>query len=71
MESAVNAVTTVRFTASPKKFDVSCSGCNVNDLCLTQGMHVDDMRRFENVVYHVTYPRLLRAAVTTVRDRRR
>jgi CRP/FNR family transcriptional regulator len=45
------AVTTIRASATPKKFEVTCSGCNMREMCLTQGMHADDMRLFENVVY--------------------
>jgi len=45
------AVTTIRASATPKKFEVTCSGCNMRELCLTQGMQPDDMRLFENVVY--------------------
>ena len=45
------AVTTIRASATPKKFEVTCSGCNMRELCLTQGMQADDMRLFENVVY--------------------
>lgn len=45
------AVTAVQSAATPKKFEVTCSGCNMREMCLTQGMHAEDMRRFENVVY--------------------
>jgi len=45
------AVTVIRSAATPKKFEVSCSGCNMKEMCLTQGMQAEDMRRFENVVY--------------------
>ena len=45
------AVTAIRSDATPKKFEVTCSGCNMREMCLTQGMQADDMRLFENVVY--------------------
>ena len=45
------AVTAIRSDATPKKFEVTCSGCNMREMCLTQGMQAEDMRRFENVVY--------------------
>jgi CRP/FNR family transcriptional regulator len=45
------AVTAIHCAATPKKFEVTCSGCNMRELCLTQGMQADDMRLFENVVY--------------------
>ena len=45
------AVTAVTPAATPKKFEVTCSGCNMREMCLTQGMHAEDMERFENVVY--------------------
>ena len=45
------AVTAIKSAATPKKFEVTCSGCNMRELCLTQGMQANDMRLFENVVY--------------------
>jgi len=45
------AVTAINSAATPKKFEVTCSGCNMRELCLTQGMQAADMQRFENVVY--------------------
>ena len=45
------AITAIHSAATPKKFEVTCSGCNMREMCLTQGMQADDMRRFENVVY--------------------
>ena len=45
------AVTAITPAATPKKFEVTCSGCNMREMCLTQGMQADDMRLFENVVY--------------------
>ena len=45
------AVTAITPAATPKKFEVTCSDCNMREMCLTQGMQADDMRLFENVVY--------------------
>ena len=45
------AVTAIKPAATPKKFEVTCSDCNMREMCLTQGMQADDMRLFENVVY--------------------
>jgi CRP/FNR family transcriptional regulator len=45
------AVTAIKSAAAPKKFEVTCSGCNMRELCLTQGLQAADMRLFENVVY--------------------
>jgi len=45
------AVTAIHSADTPKKFEVTCSGCNMRELCLTQGMQAGDMQLFENVVY--------------------
>jgi CRP/FNR family transcriptional regulator len=45
------AVTAIKSTAAAKKFEVTCSGCNMREMCLAQGLQADDMRLFENVVY--------------------
>jgi CRP/FNR family transcriptional regulator len=45
------AVTAISTAATPNKFEVTCSGCNMREMCLTQGMQAGDMRLFENVVY--------------------
>jgi len=45
------AVTTIRSAAAPKKFEVTCSSCNLRELCLPQGLGATDIARFENVVY--------------------
>jgi len=37
--------------SSTKKFDVSCSSCNLRELCLPTGMNPEEMRRVEHVVY--------------------
>src|SRR6185436_4957272 len=48
---AMYAVTAIRSAATPKKFEVTCTGCNMKEMCLTGGMQAEDMRLFENVVY--------------------
>ena len=45
------AVTAVKSAAAPKKFEVTCSGCNMRELCLPQGLTAGDTELFENVVY--------------------
>jgi CRP/FNR family transcriptional regulator len=34
-----------------QKFEVTCSGCNLRELCLPGGVHADDLDRVENMVY--------------------
>jgi CRP/FNR family transcriptional regulator len=36
---------------NPKKFEVTCSSCNLRELCLPGGLCMDDLRRVENIVY--------------------
>jgi len=45
------AITAIQAAATPNKFEVTCSGCNMRELCLPQGLAAEDTRRFENVVY--------------------
>jgi len=45
------AVTAIHSAAAPKKFEVTCSSCNMRELCLPQGMADADMASFEKVVY--------------------
>ena len=45
------AVTAIQSADTPRKYEVTCSGCNLREMCLPQGMQADDMRLFENVVY--------------------
>src|SRR5688572_11763678 len=35
----------------PKKFEVTCSSCNLRELCLPGGVCLEDMPRVENIVY--------------------
>lgn len=34
-----------------RKFEVTCSNCNLRELCLPKGLHEDELRRIEQVVY--------------------
>jgi CRP/FNR family transcriptional regulator, anaerobic regulatory protein len=36
---------------SPKKFEVTCSSCNLRELCLPGGVCIEDLQRVENIVY--------------------
>jgi CRP/FNR family transcriptional regulator len=36
---------------SPRKFEVTCSSCNLRELCLPGGLCMDDLARVENIVY--------------------
>jgi CRP/FNR family transcriptional regulator len=45
------AVTAVKPAAAPRKFEVTCSGCNMREMCLPGGLHAEDLARMENVVY--------------------
>ena len=36
---------------APRKFEVTCSSCNLRELCLPGGVCQDDLRRVENIVY--------------------
>src|SRR5205814_2564835 len=34
-----------------RKFEVTCSSCNLREMCLPAGLCVEDMERVQNVVY--------------------
>ncbi len=36
---------------APRKFEVTCSNCNLRELCLPKGLDAADMRRVEQLVY--------------------
>jgi CRP/FNR family transcriptional regulator len=36
---------------APRRLEITCSGCNVRELCLPQGLDSEDLRRIEQVVY--------------------
>jgi CRP/FNR family transcriptional regulator len=41
----------VHATPAPRKFEVTCSNCNLRELCLPGGLCVEDLERVENMVY--------------------
>jgi CRP/FNR family transcriptional regulator len=47
----MHAVTAIHPIAAPRKFEVTCSSCNLRELCLPAGLSPDDLERIENVVY--------------------
>jgi CRP/FNR family transcriptional regulator len=36
---------------SPRKFELTCSSCNLRELCLPGGVCLDDLQRVERIVY--------------------
>ena len=40
-----------RETPVARKFEVTCTGCNLRELCLPQGLGAEDMARIERIVY--------------------
>jgi CRP/FNR family transcriptional regulator len=36
---------------APRRFEVTCSNCNLRELCLPKGLDADDLRRIEQIVY--------------------
>jgi len=36
---------------APRKFEVTCSSCNLRELCLPKGLAEEDMARVESIVY--------------------
>jgi CRP/FNR family transcriptional regulator len=36
---------------SPRKFEVTCAGCNLREMCLPEGLSKPEMLRMENLVY--------------------
>ena len=34
-----------------RKFEVTCAGCNMREMCMPQGLNRDEMLRMENLVY--------------------
>ena len=45
------AVTAVKPATAPRKFEITCSNCNMRELCLPQGLPPEQMQRFESLVY--------------------
>ncbi|MEO8717253.1 MAG: fumarate/nitrate reduction transcriptional regulator Fnr [Burkholderiales bacterium] len=46
----MSAVTAIR-PAAASKFEVTCSSCNLRELCLPAGLCAEDLQRVENLVY--------------------
>jgi len=44
-------VTAIHPAAAAAKFAVTCSSCNLRELCLPAGLSADELERVENVVY--------------------
>ena len=38
-------------TLAPRKFETTCSNCNLRELCLPQGLGEEDLQRVEQIVY--------------------
>jgi CRP/FNR family transcriptional regulator len=49
--TALHAVTSLNSASAPKKFAVTCSSCNMRELCLPAGLCPEDMERIEGIVY--------------------
>jgi CRP/FNR family transcriptional regulator len=47
----MHAVTAIHPAAAAHKFQVTCSSCNLRELCLPAGLGAEDLERIENVVY--------------------
>jgi len=48
---AVHAINASPPAVALKKFEVTCSSCNLRELCLPAGLSAEDLERIENVVY--------------------
>ncbi|HEY6966297.1 MAG TPA: helix-turn-helix domain-containing protein [Burkholderiales bacterium] len=42
---------TIQTAAAPQKFQVTCSSCNLREMCLPAGLCLEDMERVEKLVY--------------------
>src|SRR3970282_388331 len=47
----MHAVTALHAVPATKKFEVTCSSCNLREMCLPAGLCAEDLERIENVVY--------------------
>ena len=47
----LHAVTALRPAPASRKFEVTCSSCNMRELCLPAGLSPEDMERIESIVY--------------------
>jgi len=43
--------TTLEAVCAPRKFEVTCSNCNLREICLPKGLDAADLRRVEQLVY--------------------
>jgi CRP/FNR family transcriptional regulator len=47
----MHVVTAIHAAPATKKFEVTCSSCNLREMCLPAGLCAEDLERIENVVY--------------------
>jgi len=47
----MHAVTAIHPVCAPHKFEVTCSSCNLREMCLPAGLCPEELERIENVVY--------------------
>ena len=45
------SITAIKPEPMPKRYEVTCSSCNLRELCLPGGLHAKDLPRIENIVY--------------------
>ena len=48
---ALRAVNAIQPAPAPRKFEVTCSSCNMREMCLPAGLCPEDMLRIEGLVY--------------------
>jgi CRP/FNR family transcriptional regulator len=48
---AVHTLTAHQPVPVPRKFEVTCSSCNMREMCLPAGLNPEDMERIEGLVY--------------------
>jgi CRP/FNR family transcriptional regulator len=49
--SALQPVATLQPLPAQRKFEVTCSSCNMREMCLPAGLSAEDMQRIEGIVY--------------------
>lgn len=47
----LHPTTQLHANGAPKKFEVTCSSCNLRELCLPAGLDEDQLRMIDNIVY--------------------
>ena len=47
----MHVVPAVQPASAPRKFEVTCSSCNMREMCLPAGLSTEDMQRIEGLVY--------------------